>query len=217
MSQPRTFRGTGPAISRRSRTGLRSLTLAYGLWSCLPTGAVGQEFHVDRDAENSVRFISQAPIEEVVGITDRIDGYVLLDGPRLEEGSASEGTQLYLEVDLASLDTGLGLRNRHMRNNYLEVEEFPYAMFDATIERVEVASAGVFGVTAQGVLNIHGVEREMELPCDVSTRQDGYRARCTFTVLLSDFDIDIPKLMFLKLADEIRLELDFAVRPAPDR
>ena len=66
------------------------------------------EFHVDHDADKDVRFTSQAPIEEVVGVTDRIDGYVLLNRPRLEAGSATEGTQLYLEVDLASLDTGLG-------------------------------------------------------------------------------------------------------------
>ena len=194
----------------------RAFVMAFGLLVCSSTGSVAQEFHVDRDADNDVRFTSQAPIEEVVGVTDRIDGYVLLNGPRLVEGSATEGTQLYLEVDLASLDTGLGLRNRHMRENYLEVEEFPYATYEATIERVEVISAGVFRITAQGVLNIHGVEREVQAPCDVSARQDGYRARCTFNVRLSDFEIEIPKLMFLKLADEIRLDLDFAVRPAPN-
>ncbi len=184
--------------------------------ACSPTGAAGQEYHVDRDADNDVRFTSRAPIEEVVGVTDRIDGYVLLNGPRLEAGSATEGTQLYLEVDLASLDTGLGLRNRHMRNNYLEVEEFPYAFFDATIERVEATAAGVFRVMARGVMNIHGVERSVDIPCDVVERGAGYRVQCVFNVLLSDFDIEIPKIMFLKLANEARLELDFTVRPAPD-
>ena len=216
MSPFNAFRGVGSVLSGRSPTGIRIFFLACGLLICLPIWAAGQEFHVDSDAENSVRFVSQAPIEEVVGVTDRIDGYVLLNGPRLEEGSATEGTQLYLEVDLASLDTGLGLRNRHMRNNYLEVQEFPYAFFDATIERVEAVAAGVFRVTAQGVLNIHGVEREMDVPCDVSERGEGYRVRCTFNTLLSDFDIKIPKIMFLKLANEVRLELDFTVRPAPD-
>ncbi len=190
--------------------------LALGLFACSPAGAAGQEYHVDRDADNDVRFTSRAPIEEVVGVTDRIDGYVLLDGPRLEEGSAIERTQLYLEVDLASLDTGLGLRNRHMRDNYLEVEEFPYAFYDAAIERIEPVGGDSFRVTARGVLTIHGVERERDLSCDVSERGEGYRAECTFTLLLSDFDIEIPNLMFLKLANEVLLELDFVVRPAPD-
>ena len=216
MSPLNAPRGVRSLLPGRYPTGILVFFLVCGLLAGLPIGAAGQEFHVDPDADNEVRFTSQAPIEEVVGITDRIDGYVLLNGPRLEAGSATEGTQLYLEVDLASLDTGLGLRNRHMRSNYLEVEEFPYAFFNATIGRVETVAAGMFRVTAQGVLNIHGVEREMDVPCDVSERGEGYRVRCTFNTRLSDFDIKIPRLMFLKLANEVRLELDFTVQPAPD-
>ncbi len=216
MSLLHASRGVGSVLSGRSQTGIRIFFLAYHLLACSPMSATGQEFHVDRNADNDVRFTSQAPIEEVVGVTDRIDGYVLLNGPRLDAGSAPEGTQLYLEVDLASLETGLGLRNRHMREDYLEVEEFPYAFFDATIERVEATAAGVFRVVAKGVMNIHGVERPVDIPCDVSERGEGYRVRCTFNTRLSDFDIEIPKIMFLKLADDVRLELDFTVRPAPD-
>ncbi len=215
MSPLDASREVGSALSGRSRTGIRIFFLAYGLWACSPMSATSQEFHVDRDADNEVRFISRTPLDEFDGVTDRIDGYVLLDGPRLQEGAPQE-SQLYLEVDLGSLDTGIGLRNRQMRDHYLEVEKFPYAFLEATIDRVEAEDDGVFHVTAQGVLNIHGVEREVNIPCDVSDRGEGYRVRCTFNVLLSDFDIEIPKIMFLKLADEIRLELDFAVLPAPD-
>ena len=216
MSPFNAFRTSGSGLSGRSPLGIRALLLAYGLLACWPIVAIGQEFHVDPNADNEVRFTSQAPIEEVVGVTDRIDGYVLLNGPRLEAGSETEGTQLYLEVDLASLDTGLGLRNRHMRRNYLEVEEFPYAFLEATIERVEALAAGGFRVNAQGVMTIHGVGRQMDIPCDVVERGEGYRIRCAFDLLLSDFGIKIPRLMFLKLANEVRLELDFTVRPAPE-
>ena len=213
LTAPRT---SGSGLSGRSPLGIRTLFLAYGLLACWPRIAIGQEFHVDPNADNEVRFTSQAPIEEVVGVTDRIDGYVLLNGPRLEAGSETEGTQLYLEVDLASLDTGLGLRNRHMRTNYLEVDEFPYAFLEATIERIEAVAAGGFRVNAQGVMTIHGVERQMDIPCDVVERGEGYRIRCAFDLLLSDFGIKIPRLMFLKLANEVRLELDFTVQPAPE-
>ena len=84
---------------------------------------------MNRDHDNLVRFISQAPIEDFDGVTDRIDGYVLLDGLRFESSAGGPETEFYLEVELASLDTGIGLRNRHMRENYLEVEEYPYATF----------------------------------------------------------------------------------------
>jgi polyisoprenoid-binding protein YceI len=181
-----------------------------------PVHLNGQEFHVDLDADNTVLFISSAAIEVVEGRTDRIDGYIVLDSERVEAGEPSGPTGFYLEVDLASLDTGLGLRNRHMRNNYLEVKEFPYATFDGTIQDVERLPAERFRVWGVGAMEIHGVSREMRIPCDLSPEADGYRAHCSFEVLLTDFDIKIPKLMFLKLANEIRLELDFTVRPALD-
>lgn len=177
--------------------------------------AAAQEYHVDREAaENRVRFISRASIEDFDGVTDRIDGYVLLDGPTLTAETAGEGTEIYLEVDLASLDTGIGLRNRHMRDNYLEVDRFPFATYEGRIERAVPGGGGAFQVTARGTLGIHGVSRERDLECRVVPRGAGYLAHCAFETLLSDHDIEIPKVMFLKLANEIRLEVDFAVVPA---
>lgn len=175
--------------------------------------AAAQEFHVDPSASNVVRFISRASIEEFDGVTDRIDGYIVLGAPRLSADTKGEGTALYLEVDLGSLDTGIGLRNRHMRDNYLEVARFPFATYDGVIEGT-VAVGGGFRVTAQGTLSIHGVARERRLTCRVDGAGQGYRAECAFEVLLTDHGIEIPKVMFLKLANEIRLELDFTVVPA---
>lgn len=193
----------------------RALAAALALaWASAPSGAGAQELHVDRTAANLVRFVSRAATEEFDGTTDRIDGYVLLDGPSLGPSTGEGTTSLYLEVELATLDTGIGLRNRHMRDNYLEVDRHPYAGFEGRIHRVEEAPDGGFAVTARGVLTIHGVARDRLLDCTVVPRGPGYRARCAFDVRLSDHDIPIPRLMFLRLSNEIRVELDFTVRPA---
>jgi polyisoprenoid-binding protein YceI len=173
--------------------------------------APAQELQVDLGADNVVRFISRASIEEFEGVTDRIDGYVLLDGEGLTAQTGGDDTELYLEVDLASLDTGIGLRNRHMRDNYLEVAEYPYASYSGVIVRSDPMAEGGHRVTSRGSFTVHGVSRDMEIPCDVTSAGDVYRAACTFQVLLSDHDIEIPKIMFLKLADEIRVELVFVM------
>lgn len=172
-----------------------------------------QEYRVDLGAERLVRFTSRASIEEFDGVTDRIDGFVLLDTPSLDGETGGDDTELYFEVDLASLDTGIGLRNRHMRDNYLEVEDHPYAAFGGRIARAAPLSAGAFRVTTQGTFGVHGVEQDRAFTCDVSPAGRGYRVQCAFSVLLSDHDIEIPKVMFLKLNNEIRLELDFYVVP----
>jgi polyisoprenoid-binding protein YceI len=187
--------------------------MAAGL-AAYSSAASAQEFHVDLEAENVVRFLSRAPIDQFDGVTDRIDGYVLLDRESLNDSVGGADTEFYFEVDLASLDTGIGLRNRHMRDNYLEVERYPYATFGGSINQVVATGSDTLQVTVDGVMSIHGVDRPLGLTCAVTERGRGYRAACSFQILLSDYNIKIPKVMFLKLADEIRLELDFAVEPA---
>jgi len=170
---------------------------------------------VDLDAENLVKFISRASIQKVEGVTDRIDGYVLLSSERLSATSVRSETEFYFEVDLASLDTGISLRNRHMRDNYLEVRDYPYVTLEGSIADVETTQGGGFRVEGIGRMGIHGIEQVISIPCEVAEDGEGYRARCAFRVLLSDYEIKIPRVMFLKLANEIQIELDFRLKPAP--
>lgn len=196
---------------RHATAACLAVALAFGSG---PPPAAAQEFQVDRAAENRVRFISQTTVDEFDGVTDRIDGYVLLDGVPLTADTGGDHTELYFEVDLASLDTGIGLRNRHMRDNYLEVDKYPYASFKGAITDTRPTQDGGASVTAHGTFSVHGVDRERDLTCQVDPAGPGYRARCGFAVLLSDHSIEIPRVMFLKLANEIRLEVDFTVVPA---
>ena len=79
---------------------------------------------------------------------------------------------------------------------------------------VVASEGGGFAVESAGEMSIHGVTRPIQVPCDVAAEGSGYRVRCSFEVLLSDYQIEIPRIMFLKLANEIRLELDFTVAAA---
>jgi polyisoprenoid-binding protein YceI len=203
-----------PTLTPRSVPAPVACALAVALSLGAATSAGAQEYHVDRSADRKVTFTSRASSLEFEGVTDGIDGYVLLAEKRLSPDASGDATELYFEVDLSGLDTGIGMRNRHMRDNYLEVGKYPYATYKGRIERVAPSSAGGFKVTASGSLTIHGVSHDREIACDVSPEGSGYEAHCAFDVLLSDYDIEIPKIMFLKLANEIQLALDFSVMPA---
>ena len=188
-------------------------------WAAVaPTASVSaqQAYRVQFDAERVVRFTSRAVIEEFDGVTDRIDGFVAINTPTLTAETGGDDTEFFFEVDLASIDTGIGLRNRHMQKNYLEVEDYPYAAFGGRIARAAPLSNGAFRVTVQGTLGIHGVERDRSVTCDLSPIGAGYRVQCSFQVLLTDHEIGVPKVMFLKLNNEIQLELDFRIEPVED-
>lgn len=176
-----------------------------------PPDLTAQEFHVDRDATRSVVFVSRTTLDTFRGTTDAVDGYVLLDGDGVRPLEGPVGT-LYFEVDLATLDTGIGLRNRHMRENYLEVDSYPFASFEGRIDWIRPDSVPGFRVAASGTFSAHGVERPRELSCTARSDGDGFLVNCGFPVLLQDHDIDIPRLMFMRLAEEVQLELDFRLR-----
>jgi polyisoprenoid-binding protein YceI len=199
---------------------LRGLSvLAVGL--LLPVHSEAQTYHVDLARENRVRFLSDAPLEDFEGVTDRIDGFVYLDGEGLGGDTDLGVSEFHFEVDLASLDTGIGLRNRHMRDRYLETKSFPFAVYAGRIKSLDPASAEGFRAVATGDLSIHGVERRREIECRVdpvgvasSPGMDALRVRCSFTVALPDHDIPIPRLMFMRIDEVMELDLDFYLTPA---
>ena len=77
-----------------------------------------------------------------------------------------------------------------------EVADYPYATYAGTIDQVTATAPGQFQVNSSGTMAIHGREQPLSVVCDVSELGDGYSITCSFQILLSDFAIKIPKVMF---------------------
>jgi polyisoprenoid-binding protein YceI len=165
------------------------------------------EYQVDKEQENLVKFISDAPMEDFEGITDKIDGYIFWEGDDLLKKS-----EMYFEVDLNSLDTGIGLRNRHMRENYLHTDQFPFTHFNGKIIKAEMVKEGEYSVTAEGTMFIHGVEKLITVAGNILATEYGYRIQAKFITALTDYDIEVPQLMFFKIDENMQLELDYFVK-----
>jgi polyisoprenoid-binding protein YceI len=178
----------------------------------MPSLLLSRECDVDKTRKNLVKFISDASFEEFEGTTDKIDGYVILPGDSLTSGGNYDSSEAYFEVDLGSLDTGIGLRNRHMREEYLETDKYPYAHFKGKIIQAAKEEGSDSKVTLAGNFFIHGVERPVTISGSVIPINDSYHVLCNFAVKLSDYNIKIPTLMFLKISEVIELQLDFYVK-----
>ena len=88
-----------------------------------------------------------------------------------------------LAVDLRTLDTGIDLRNEHLRENYLEVEKGP--RFDtATLSEIDLngfnpdAPEGKGSFT--GRLTLHGVTQTVTGAVDVRQAGGGLRVKASF-------------------------------------
>jgi polyisoprenoid-binding protein YceI len=170
-------------------------------------------YHVVPGDGTEVVFESKAPLESFEGRTAGVSGWC-----RFDPDDLAAGVELEIAVDLASFDTGLGKRNQHMRENHLETDRFPQAFFrGGTVNPTGASAALAAGETSTVVLNgsldLHGVKREAAVEVSLSRdAADGLAVAAEFIVKLSDHEIERPKFLVMKLADEqkvrVRLSLE---------
>jgi polyisoprenoid-binding protein YceI len=176
------------------------------LFLILVTNVFSQEYHVNHKKDNLVKFISDAKIEKFEGVTEKIDGYILMPG----DNNLYEA-EVYFEVDLNSVDTGIGLRNRHMREDYLHTDKYPITSFKGKINNV-TKEGNAYKVKSYGDMTIHGVTKKQTIEATVEFVKGGIAVKTDFIVKLTDYEIKVPELMFMKISEEIQLVLDFNLR-----
>jgi polyisoprenoid-binding protein YceI len=124
-------------------------------------------------------------------------------------GGALTGT---LAVELVKLETGITLRDRHLRNNYLEVQKGPdflVAKFDnIKVERLSGKT------TFKGKLTLHGQQRDISGTADVQQDGKGYRVDATFLLSIAAFQIPKPTYLGVGVSDEITINVNLTASPA---
>jgi polyisoprenoid-binding protein YceI len=81
-------------------------------------------------------------------------------GGRIEIAEDAERSRVDAVISAASIDTGNGLRDKHLRSpDFLDVERFP----EITYRSTAVTAAGPDRWTVRGELSLHGVVREVDL------------------------------------------------------
>lgn len=186
----------------------------FPVWILLPALALafpsrlpGGELHVDKAAANRVAFTARFMGETFQGTTGKIDGYVAWNGADPDSGGV-EGSDLYFEVDLNSLDTGIGMRNNHMRENYLITDTYPYAAYKGKIVKAARPGGSEMLVDVDGVMTIHGTGKPLRVTGRVRVDGDRYRLTCSFPLDIRDFGIEVPSLMGMKVGPVVQLDMD---------
>lgn len=173
--------------------------MTYMLFFLVLTPLVGQQY---KGEKGEIVFISQAPLSEFEGKSNNLNGLIDLDKNLLD-----------FFIDLNTLKTGIGLRDRHMRENYLETKKYPFAEFTGKLKTVPTLETNKpVNVVAVGKFKIHGVEKNMEVPGQLLLKGNELSLNATFKVLLSDYNISIPKVMFYELAEEQVVKLNITLK-----
>lgn len=199
---------------------------------CNPCGGKGHgmAFVVnDPMNRNTVTFRSTAPLEDIVGISNQVSGKLFFDPMKPEAGGSG-----MLSVPVASLDTGIPLRDEHLASaGWLDAGGSPNISF--TIVEVKnvkplkvTAEAKTFDVVAVGDFSIKGKIKRISVPARITwlkeseatkQRQPGdlLAARATFDLALADFGITGPAGMDVigsKVGERVSVDLSVVASSA---
>ena len=167
--------------------------------------AGSRTYEISPDAKNTAEFHAEDSFDAFDGRTHKVTGGIVADPAHPSAASVE------VNIDMASLDTGNSLRNREMRELYLETSKFP----TATFKSVSVAAPESIGnnqpteIKVTGDFTLHGVTRRITIPVRVVLIPDGrIHATSMFSVKLPEFGIHVPKNILVTVNDEVPVRLD---------
>ncbi|MBI2933585.1 MAG: YceI family protein [Planctomycetes bacterium] len=148
----------------------------------------------------AVGFDGESTLHKFAGNTMAVEGYIEFVKERVEETARAQ-----FVVDARTLDTGNEGRDHEMHANYLESQKYPQMRFDLGSVALRTHGEALGDFTMKGTLEIHGTQKEVEIPCSAELRRDGYvHVKGAFRTKMSDFGITPPsKFGIINVRDEI--------------
>jgi polyisoprenoid-binding protein YceI len=195
----------------------RLLTLmTFALPLFVQAGAMAQArpYKVD-EADSKIQFVSDAPLEKFTGSSTKLSGEIKLDPAKASQ------TKGEIKVKMNSFKTGIALRDEHFQSeNWLDAKKYPDAKFVITkITGVEALKPGAaVDATVVGKFSLHGVTKDVTATAKVRLaaaeggKPESLRVQATFTVKLEDHKVSIPSIVALKVAPEIKVNVDLVAK-----
>ncbi len=115
-------------------------------------------------------------------------------------------------IKLDSFDTGIDLRNRHMKEKYLETAKFPEAKI--SLKPIKLSGEAVNPVQEYSgpftaTMELHGVSKEISGVAKLKKEKDLWSGNYEFSFELSDYGIDIPSYLGIKVSKTVKVNVDF--------
>lgn len=138
-------------------------------------------------------------------------GGLNIDGKTKEMSIGDDSRKLVFTVPLKDLDTGMPLRNDHMRNKYLEVDKYPNATLEVPRSQIEFPALGKRSEgDVKGTFTCHGKSKEVTVHYKAHREKDnGLGGEGKFKINLKDYDISVPKYLGVTVSPDVDIQVKF--------
>ena len=123
----------------------------------------------------------------------------------------SSNGQIAAVILISEFDFRLGLMQEHFNENYLESNVYPKSTFEGQIKNFNVLNLNenVMIHEITGNLTIKGVAKKISTIAEISKLDNQIKIKSDFSIMLSDFGVKIPKIVFKKIDEEVKISLNF--------
>lgn len=145
----------------------------------------------------TIGFYSKAPMENIEAINK--SGISVID---------KATGQLEFSVLLKGFSFEKALMQEHFNENYVESDLFPKAGFKGKItelSKVNFAKDGLYNVPIKGILNLHGVSKEITTSATITIHNGTTVGEAAFNIDITDYKIKIPSIVNDKIAKIIKI------------
>ncbi len=173
---------------------MKKSVLFFSFFLLLGSGlSFGQTLY--RTSVGEVSFFSKTPALDIEALNKKA-GAILNAGTR----------DLAIQMKITDFQFPNKLMQEHFNENYMESERFPTAKFAGKIaEEIDLSKPGTYLVTAAGNMTIHGVTKPVTVKGSIVATANEMRVTFAFTVRTEDYKIEVPTLVFNKIAEVIEV------------
>ena len=186
------------ANQRKTNTNMKKNILVL-VWALLISQASFAQLYFTQTGKTS--FFSKTPLEDISAVNSTVSSIL---------NTATNDIAVRMNINQFRFPNRL--MEEHFNENYLESEKFPAATFKGKIaEKIDFTKEGTYDVTAKGVMMIHGVSKEKVLTGKLTVGKDNISIDTNFEIALVDYKIDVPKLVWEKIAEKIAVKNSFSL------
>lgn len=180
-------------------TAMRTLILL----SCIIFSSIYANAQIYSTKNGIVSFFSEAPLENIEAVSNVLNSFM----------NTTTGEVVFI-VPITSFKFEKDLMREHFNENYMESDKYPQAIYKGKInEKIDFSKDGTYEVTCTGKLTIHGVEKERTEKGTLTIKGEKVSLESSFSVLVKDFNIEIPKLVFENIAETILIKVSSSYTP----
>jgi polyisoprenoid-binding protein YceI len=177
----------------------RSFATAAGVVGVAWLAPIDASAHLATSGEPSVSFTATGPAGMRFG------------GQSKDLTVQDDDAAIVVAVTLESFDTGITLRDKHMREKYFEVQKYPKAKLRVEHSALQLPDVnGDTSADAQGRLELHGQTHPVTFHYTAKRGTD-YAVSAKMRINMKDYGIDVPTYLGVTVKPDVDVEVKFHV------